>query len=458
MQWLDRSVHLMGIGGAGMSALVPLLQREGARCSGCDLVRSAIVEQCERQDVPVQLGHDLSHLRNVDVVVHSSAVPVQHEELREARLRGLQVMSRASCLAELMRAHETIAVAGSHGKTTTTWMLGHLLNEAGLDPIIMCGGSLDALHGIGGQAGEGSLFVAEVDESDGGFLHVDPHIAILCNLEAEHVRHYGSYAALHQAVQDWLSQLSADDIIIINDDEKLAQIVGDCDAQLIRCGIDSGDYRATDLELSAEGSDFTLCHGDQHLGRVHVPMPGMYNISNALCAIAAARCVAPELDVTRLRNCERVDRRFSVRARIGKTRVIEDYGHHPTEIARTIEAARIGSPRVHVIFQPHRYSRTADAFNEFLSCFDQAHALAVMPIYAAHEEALPGISARSLAEAVAAHQRQQRGHGDLVQYAAHAGEAIGFISAHVVDGDTVLVLGAGDIHQIVPELVEALSC
>ncbi len=457
MQWRDQSVHLMGIGGAGMSALVPLLQLEGANCSGCDLVRSPVVEQCEKNNVQVHLGHDLSHLQNVDIVVYSSAVPKQHEELREARLRGLQVISRASCLAELMRGRKTIAVAGSHGKTTTTWMLGHLLNSDQLDPVIMCGGSLDSLNGVGGQAGKGSLFVAEVDESDGGFLHVDPSIAIITNLEAEHVRHYGSFEALCQAVHDWLADIDESGYIIIADGS-IEPVLHDCTAPIIRCGIGSGDYTATHIELEAEGSTCTVCYRGEELARVHIPIPGLHNIKNALCAIAAARCINPDIDVCSLNNCERVDRRFSVRAQVSGIRIVEDYGHHPTEIIATIEAAQLGAERVHVIFQPHRYSRTADLYTEFTSAFTAAHAVAIVPIYAAHEEALPGINARYLVEGIAAYQRQHDGHGERIQYAAHFDEAVGFILSHAQDGDTILVLGAGDVDQVVPMLEESLAC
>ena len=458
MEWRDQHVHLMGVGGAGMSALVPLLLQAGARCSGCDLVRSPMVEQCERSGVKTYLGHDLSHLQDVDVIVYSSAVPLEHEELREARLRGMQVMSRASCLAELMRGHKTIAVAGSHGKTTTTWMLGHLLNEADLDPLIMCGGSLNALNGVGGQAGAGSLFVAEVDESDGGFLHVDPSIAILCNLEAEHIRHYGDFAALCTAVHNWLGSIPADGYVITTRDEICQRLCTDIQAKVISCGIETGDYSCRDLQLGPEGSDCTVMYLGVELGHLHVPMPGVHNVLNALFAIAAARCVAPDIAISTMNNCERVDRRFSVRAQHNGIRVVEDYAHHPTEIAATIAAAALGAKQVHVIFQPHRYSRTADSFQEFVHCFDHAASVVILPIYAAHEEAMPGIHARGLAEAVAAHHRQAFGHGEQVQYAAHNEEAIGFMQAQAQSGDSVLVLGAGDVNQLVEPLCEALQC
>lgn len=458
MQWRDQHVHLMGVGGAGMSALVPLLQQAGATCSGCDLVRSPTVEQSEQRGVQTFLGHDLSHLQDVDIVVYSSAVPVEHEELREARLRGIHVISRASCLAELMRTHKTIAVAGSHGKTTTTWMLGHLLQEADLDPLIMCGGSLNALNGLGGRAGAGGLFVAEVDESDGGFLHVDPHIAILCNLEAEHIRHYGDFAALCTAVQQWLQAIPADGFIITGQDAICQRLSAETNAKVITCGIENGDYSCRDLQLGPEGSDCVVMHLGVELGRLHVPMPGVHNVFNALCAIAAARCVAKDIAISALNTCERVDRRFSVRAEINGIRVVEDYAHHPTEITATIAAAALGAKNVHVIFQPHRYSRTADSFQDFVTCFDQAHSLVLLPIYAAHEEAMPGIHSRALAEAIAAHHRQAFGHGEQVQYAAHPEEAIGFMQAQAQSGDSILVLGAGDVNQMVQPLCEALQC
>ena len=251
-----RRVHLLGIGGVGMSALVPLLQAAGATVSGCDVAAGRSVNRLQANGITVELGHSADHVDDADVLVHSSAVPRDHIELRRARQLGRSVWSRPACLAELMRGHRTVAVAGSHGKTTTSWLASHLLVSAGRDPVVMVGGAIEALGGGGTRIGRERLFVAEVDESDGGFAHVDPHIAVVTNLEAEHVRHYGGFRQLIEAFAGWLRRVPDDGCIIV---PAAGLPPGVCDgvtAPIVTCGIDCGDWCATDLKPGAEGTTF----------------------------------------------------------------------------------------------------------------------------------------------------------------------------------------------------------
>lgn len=445
-----RHVHLLGIGGVGVSALVPLLQHAGASVSGCDLAANHTCRALAGEGVPVVIGHDPAHVESADVVVHSSAVPREHAELRRARARGCTVLSRAACLAELLRGRPTVAIAGSHGKTTTTALCGHLLTSQGADPLVLVGGTIPGMGTTGARPGADRWCVVEVDESDGGFQHVDPWIAVLTNLDDDHARYYGGVAGMRAAFQGWLQRVPADGLIIAHEtvsDELLAT----CTAPVLRCGIDSGAYRAVDLRCAAEGSSATVLCGDQAIGTLQLPLPGRHNIGNALLALAAARRIQPGASPESLATVRRVARRFAVHGAPAGVRVVEDYAHHPVEIGATIAAAALAGGAVHVILQPHRHSRTADCFQALAGCCVEACSVAVLPIYGAGEEPEPGISARSLAEAMAA------GRSDAgVQYTPQGALAVAFIASRAEPGDTVLVLGAGDVTQLVPQVLEAL--
>lgn len=437
-----KRVHLMGIGGCGVGALVPLLQQAGAEVSGCDLARVD-----ERDNCALYTGHDASHAADIDILVHTTAVDPQHEELRAAQERGLPVFSRAACLAELMRGHKTVAIAGSHGKTTTTWMLGHILMEHGRDPVVMVGGSVPALGMQGGRAGSEKWFIAEVDESDGGFSHVDPTIAVVLNIEAEHLDYYGSEAALRQALAHWLQRVPAEGCIIAPADGSIDDVLVDVIAPVIRCGINMGDVYAEQVELAAHGSD---CNIEGH--RVHIPMPGLHNVSNAVCAYAAAQQVMTPIDPKVLAVCGGVRRRFTIHGTIADIRVVEDYAHHPTEIRATIAAALLAEGQVHVVFQPHRYTRTQDCFDEFITCFTGAQTVALLPIWSAGEEPIPNISARRLAEELHA-----VADGRVIEYTRSRDAALACVLAQVQSGDTILVLGAGDVGALAPQLCQCLQ-
>lgn len=449
-------VHLIGIGGAGVSALAPLLRQAGATVSGCDSCSSPVTEHLEHAGVRIFSGHSASHLAGVDLVVHTAAVTRTHTELVAAERRGIPIMTRGTCLVQLMQGTRTIAVAGSHGKTSTTWMLGHLLSESGHDPVVMVGGSVASLGGGGARVGLGRLFIAETDESDGSFFHVEPDIAIVTNLDREHLDHWGSYDALEEAFHAWLQRLPASGTAIVPALGLSPRITAGLTCRVIRCGLETGDVFGTQVALGADNSRVRLSSFGHDLGEITVPLPGAHMVCNALMAVAAACVVDPSCNLASLAHCERVRRRFTVHGVADGIRVVEDYGHHPTEVRATIAAARLGGGRVHVLFQPHRYTRTRDCFAEFTCAFDQVHALALLPIYAASEAPLPGIDSPHLTAAIR-ERRHMTGVDETVADCASGLEAMRFIGTHARPGDTVLVLGAGDVGELAPKVLEYFS-
>lgn len=449
----QRQVHLMGIGGCGVSALVPFLQQAGARVSGCDLGEGRTVARLRQAGIPVALGHDPAHLAGVDVVIHTSAVPPEQAELRVARAAGLTVLTRPAALAALMTGRTTIAVSGSHGKTSTTWMIGHLLAAAGQDPTVVVGGDLQALGGGNVRAGRSDLAVLEVDESDGGFALVSPSVAVVTNLDHEHLRHYGSHDRLLATFQAWLAAMPAGGRVVVPAEGLAPGVLKGLAAQVVTCGFGCGDVAAYDLELGPEGSRCRVVAHERDLGPMQVAIPGRHMVSNALQAVAAALAVSPDIVPLTLGSCERVRRRFMVHGRPGGVRVVEDYAHHPTEISATIAAAALGGGRVHVVFQPHRHSRVIDCFAAFTACFAQAATVAMLPTYSAGEDPEPGSGGRELAEAVAARHQP----ADGVQFCPTVRAALAFATASARPGDTCLVLGAGDAGAAARLLLEALA-
>lgn len=445
-------IHLLGIGGAGVSALVPLLTRVGATVSGCDAEDSPVLSRLRAAGVPCAVGHGPEHLAGADLVVRSAAVPADHPELLAAQARGVPVMTRGECLVRLMEGSRTIAIAGSHGKTTTTWMAAHLLTVAGLDPVVMVGGDVPALEGGGARAGAGDLFVAETDESDGSFAGVSPEIAVVTNLDHEHLRHYGSFAALERAFNAWLRRIPADGAVVVPAHGLGETVTAALACRIVRVGLDDGDWRAGDLALGPEGSRLRALAGGADQGLIEVPIPGAHMALNALMACAAARLAAPGCDLAPLSACGRVRRRFTVHGQPAGIRVVEDYGHHPSEIRATIAAARLAGGRVHVVFQPHRFTRTADCFAGFTAAFDLAHGVAILPVYAASETPIPGVDAADLAAAL--RQRREGLGPETAAWCPDGAAAISHLAAMAAPGDTVLVLGAGDVGRLAPRVAD----
>lgn len=452
----DRHVHLMGIGGAGVGALVPLLQAAGARLSGCDVSESASVRRHRAAGITISIGHHPSHGQDVDIFVHTAAVRDDHPEIDAARQAGAQIMTRAQCLVQLMQGTRTIAVAGSHGKSSTTWMLGHLLVQAGNDPVVMVGGGVASLGEGGARVGSGDCFVAETDESDGSFAQVRPEVAIVTNLDHEHLRHYGSFEHLLATFRSWLETIPKHGCVILPISGAASHLGEGLACTVLQVGLDRGDVHGAELALHADGSDVQVEYRGSSRGWMYVPQPGVHMVSNALMAYAAACHVSTTVQTIDLASCERVGRRFTVHGNPRGVRVVEDYGHHPTEIRATIAAARLAGGRVHILFQPHRYSRTVDCFEDFVSAFDQAASVLVAPIYAGSEDPIAGASSQALAQAIA-DRRRLAGEPGPVTAVSDPEVGLALLQRQARPGDTCLILGAGDIGPYAPMLVQRLE-
>ncbi len=459
-----RHIHFLGIGGIGMSGLAELLHSQGYTVSGSDLVAGATVERLRHLGVPVALGHDAANVGHADVLVYSSAIRGNNPELLEAERRKIPVIPRAEMLAEVMRLQDGIAIAGSHGKTTTTGLVAHVLDAAGLDPTAVIGGRVITSDGgeraaadrRGVLLGEGGLLVAEADESDGSFLRLAPVVAVVTNVDPEHLDYYGSFEALQDAFVDFANCIPFWGLAVLCFDHPGVQaILPRLTRRYTTYGFSSqADLTATDIEPDGFGMTFTVRRRDETLGHVRVPLPGRHNVANSLAAIA----VALELDVpfetgsAALAEFAGIERRFERKGEAAGVLVVDDYGHHPAEVRATLSSARDLHPgRIVVVFQPHRYTRTRDCFEEFTTAFNDADVLVVCEVYAAGEAKIPGIDGLALADAIRAH-----GHRD-VRFAPELDEIIASLPADLRPGDLVITLGAGNVTSAGPRLLAALG-
>ena len=453
-----KHVHFVGAGGIGMCGLAELLHNQGYRVSGSDLRDGPTLERLRSLGIEVQLGHSAENLGSVDVVVYSSAVPPHNSELREAERRGIPVIPRAEMLAESMRLKEGIAVAGSHGKTTTTSLIAHVLSAAGLDPTAVIGGRVFAPDTAPSttRLGAGDLLVAEADESDGSFLRLAPVVAVVTNIDPEHLDHYGSYEALQDAFACFANRVPFWGLSVLCLDHPGVQaIVPRMTRRTATYGFASqADWVATGVRIESPGTRFEVRRRAERLGDVRLRLPGRHNVLNALATLA----VADELGVPFATSAEAlagflgIERRFETKGEVAGIRVVDDYGHHPAEIRATLAAAReVHAGRVVVAFQPHRYTRTRDLWNEFVTAFNDADVLVLTDIYPAGEAKIPGIEAAPLAEAIRAH-----GHHD-VRFAANLDDALEALVATATAGDLVVTLGAGSISQLGGRLLAALG-
>jgi UDP-N-acetylmuramate--alanine ligase len=455
-----RRVHFVGIGGIGMSGIAELLANLGYDVSGSDLKRSDVTARLETAcNVRVHEGHAAAHVGDADVVVYSSAVRPANPELVEARRRGVPVIPRAEMLAELMRLKFSIAVAGSHGKTTTTSMIALVLERAGLDPTAVIGGRLSAF-GSNARLGRGQYMVAEADESDRSFLVLWPSIAVVTNIDDEHMDAYGRFEDLQQAFVDFANKVPFyGSVVACLDDQQTAAILPRIGRRLVTYGLDAAaTVSATDVELGSFGGRCTVVvrrDGAEHcLGRLDIPVPGRHNLQNALAAVAVAECLEIEFGqvAAALAEFRGAERRFQ---RVGEARgvlVVDDYGHHPTEIAAVLAAARVAlNRRLVVAFQPHRYSRTARLMDSFGEAFSEADEVVLTDIYAASEDPIPGVTADALAESI--RRRALR----PVSVVKTLDELVPLLAAHARPGDAVLTLGAGSIGTVGRRLLRLLE-
>jgi UDP-N-acetylmuramate--alanine ligase len=440
-------VHFVGIGGVGMSGLAELLHDQGYRVSGSDLRDGPTCARLRQRGIEVTIGHDAANLGQADAVVYSSAVRPSNPELREAERRRIPVIPRAEMLAEVMRLKDGIAVAGTHGKTTTTSMVAHLLDAAGLDPTAVVGGRVRSGGAASGaRLGRGDWLVAEADESDGSFLRLSPVIAVVTNVEPEHLDHYGDFAAVEDAFVEFANGVPFwGAVVLCLDHPGVQAILPRITRRAVTYGFSSqAEWCARDVRPLAPGSRFEVVRDGQVLGEVTLPLPGRHNVANALAALA----VAAELDVpfegaaAALAAFPGVERRFETLGEARGVRVVDDYGHHPTEIRATLAAARSVHPgRVVAVFQPHRYTRTRDLFDDFATAFNDADRVVVTEVYAAGEDKIPGAEGGPLADAIRAHgHRDVRFVGDLEAVAPS-------LAPELEPGDWVITLGAGNVAQ-----------
>jgi UDP-N-acetylmuramate--alanine ligase len=450
-----RSIHFVGIGGIGMSGIAEVLLAHGFEVSGSDLTLGDVSRRLQGLGAQVNVGHAAANVKTADVVVFSSAVTRDNPELVEARLRGIPVIPRAEMLAELMRLQDGIAIAGSHGKTTTTSLVATVLRAAKLDPTVIIGGKLNVL-GSGAALGSGRLLVAEADESDGSFLHLSPVISAITNIDAEHLDHYGTHDAVKQAFVDFANRVPFYGLVVACLDHPHVQaILPRIEKRVATYGLaEQADYAAHDLATEGLSSRFSLVRRGTALGEFRVRMPGVHNVLNALATIVIADEVGIAHEVVReaLATFAGVQRRFTVLGESHGVTVVDDYGHHPAEIELTLQAAHQAyGRRVVVAFQPHRYSRTHHLFDELTRAFNRADVLLVTDVYAAGETPIPGADSESLVAAIRAH-----GHRD-VEYVKDRSALAAELLARTRPGDVVITLGAGSITRTGPELLEALE-
>ena len=450
-----RHIHFIGIGGVGMSGLAEILHVLEFEVSGSDLREGDTTRRLALMGVRIDIGHRAENVRGSDVVVFSSAIAKDNPEILEARASGIPVIGRAEMLAELMRVKYGVAVAGSHGKTTTTSLIATVLRAAGLDPTVVVGGKMAAL-GSNARLGAGDLLVAEADESDGSFLRLTPTVAVVTNIDPEHLDHYGTHEKIKDAFVEFACRVPFYGLAVMCLDHPHVQdILPRVSRRHVTYGISpQADYSARAIRYSGLSTSFQVFRRNDALDDFTVSMPGTHNVLNCLAAIAVADELEVPLDVTKhaLATFGGVGRRFTVVGEVGGITLVDDYGHHPAEIEATLEAAqRAFGRRVVVAFQPHRYTRTRDLFDGFTRAFNKADAVFVTDIYPAGEAPIPGVSASKLAQAMREH-----GHHD-VTYVADKRRLPDEIMRTIGRGDVVISLGAGDVNACVRELAVRLS-
>jgi len=440
-------IHFVGIGGIGMSGIAELLLNLGYRVSGSDLKSSDITDNLARLGGRIHVGHRAEQVEGADVVVVSSAIDVKNPEVAAARQAAIPVIPRAEMLAELMRLKYSVAIAGAHGKTSTTSLVSGVLAEGGLDPTVVIGGKL---KGIGRNAvlGKGDFIVAEADESDGSFLKFSPAIAVVTNIDREHLDFYRDMDAIKQVFLDFIDRIPFYGLAVLClDSEPLQGLLPQIKKRLTTYGQSTqADYQAREIRFGEMKSRFTVVHRGENLGEFSLSIPGLHNVYNALAAIAVGRELDIPLDAIKrsLETAEGVQRRLEVKGEIDGITVVDDYGHHPTEIQVTLEAVSENwlRHRKVVVFQPHRYTRTRALLEEFTRSFNNSDVLVVLPIYAASEAPIPGVSGEALAESIRAH-----GHRDVI-YLDSLVACVDYLDANLGFGDLLLTLGAGDVYRV----------
>lgn len=449
-----KSIHFVGIGGIGMSGIAELLLNLGYEVSGSDLKESIATQRLRSLGAKIHIGHKKENIQDPDVVVYSSAVSKENIELLEAQRKAIPVIRRAEILAELMRLKYGIAIAGAHGKTTTTSMVASVLTVAGLDPTVIIGGRLNVWGGANARLGEGNILVAEADESDGSFLRLYPSLAVVTNVDREHMDFYGSMERLKEAFVEFVNRLPFyGKAFLCLDDPEIQKILPSLNRKFLTYGLSTqADIRATEIRPSEDHVDFSVIYRDRELGTIRVGIPGLHNVRNALAAIG----IGMELEIPfgkigdGLRDLGGLHRRFQKKGERKGILVLDDYGHHPTEIMAVLKTARECWPhrRLVVLFQPHRYTRTMDLLERFATAFYESDLLFICPIYSAGEAPIAGIDHYVLGEEIRKH-----GHKEVICLQSLSTTSV---LKHLRQGDVVITLGAGDVWKLAEELLERL--
>jgi UDP-N-acetylmuramate--alanine ligase len=452
----ERRLHFIGVGGAGMSGIAELCERLGMRVSGCDLKPSATTERLSKLGVEIEYGHHPSHLSaGIDALVISSAVKFSNPEVTRARELKIPVIARAEMLGELLRmAKLGVAVAGTHGKTTTTALVGLIMEEAGIDPTVAVGGNIRNT-GTNVRLGGGDFMVAEADESDASFLLLLPTIAIVTNIDPEHLDHYGNMDRVREAFLSFINRVPFYGVAVLGiDSVNVRGLLASVRKPVVTYGVaPDADLRAENIKIDGLSTEFDVIEKGRALGTVTIPTPGVHVALNSLAALAATMQLGIDFEraSAALKKFGGIGRRMEIKGEARGRIVLDDYAHHPAEVRATLAAVRAAfHRRVVAIFQPHRYTRVRDLFDEFLTAFDDADVLFLMDIYPAGEEPIDGVSSRRLYEAIRA-----RGHVDVHYLGAEDPASV--VAAASREGDVIATLGAGDIYKFGPEILSALG-
>lgn len=455
MFFSKQHLHFAGIGGIGMSGIAEVLLNLGYKISGSDLKMSPITERLQGLGATVYEGHDARNVANAKALVVTSAVDESNPEVQEARRLQIPVIPRGELLAELMRLKYGIAIAGSHGKTTTTSMVATILAHAGLDPTVVVGGRVAAMGGSNARVGKSDFLVVESDESDGSFLKLSPIFAVVTNIDREHLDHYADIGAIRDAFAEFINKVPFyGAAILCLDDENVQLMLPQVRRRTITYGRSAqAEFRPEDENTDNFATVFRLQRRTQDLGEFRLSIPGRHNVLNATAAIAVALELGVTPDVVRegLTKFTGVGRRFELRGEERGVTVVDDYGHHPTEVRATLAAARSCTRnRLHVLFQPHRYTRTMHLMDDFGRAFHAADHVVVLDIYAASEKPIEGVTAEALVERI-----RQFGHRDA-EYANSNEEGLDAVVRRAEPGDLILTLGAGSVSLLGDKILEAL--
>jgi len=454
MQRKVKCIHFVGIGGIGMSGIAEVLVNLGYNVGGSDVQPTDTTARLQKIGAKVIIGHAAENIGNADVVVISTAVKENNPEVVEAHRKNIPVIPRAEMLAELLKMKFSVAISGSHGKTTTTSMISTILAEGDLDPTMVIGGKLASI-GSNARLGDGEIIVAEADESDGSFLKLSPTIAIITNIDREHLDYYPGIVEIKDAFLKFANIVPFYGCTVVcNDNIHVREIIPLIKRRMITYGIDfPADYSAVDIKFMKRKTTYNLIYKGDNLGAVELIVPGLFNVYNSLAAIAVARELNMDFTTIKegLKSFSGVQRRLEIKGRVGEITIVDDYGHHPTEIKATLAAMRqIWKDRLIVVFQPHRFTRTKALFDEFTKAFSDVDILILNDIYPASEEPIAGINSAVLGEAI-----RKTGHKH-VEYIPDADATVEYLLKIVKEKDTVATIGAGSIYKIGETFIKQL--